>query len=388
MEHLKPKTKRAETAARPAPKKPPSRSRQIGNGAAYAQAIEPFRAGSDSARLLTEFVLSLLEHPEWGQRVWTYNYAGLCGVVAPRVDSKGLVVLALYPKRSLRAGFRRDASKPPSRGAWITLPEAYAHVSGITRRLNERELGKWRRRLLLASGAVTSRAAQVWWQQVLLDPEDPDLPFATCNPWVDNFSVKHGAKIRRRPLAQERLIAAIYNEVLVPAWEDSAERTSHHLPGLIAVSATYIEAALRLLGFKLGTARAAEQRIERAMEALDLAGYVTAVAFGRLGASAAEQAGRHVYSYLPGSASRREKLSRRWNLQPRDAITAMRVFMATFVDPYRARFPPTSAMLNKLPYGSDVQSAAGMLRSTEFPDRVEGALFNYCTRRSAKPRAV
>ncbi|MEP7297782.1 MAG: hypothetical protein ABI702_16480 [Burkholderiales bacterium] len=318
-------TPRTSPATSPAPA-PASSSRPGGikYPKAYSKATAPFRVGTATAEKLVAFVLEQLEPAyEGASDVYVYPFvAGLHGVVAASDSTRnGRVALVYHHRKNVHRAFRRDrklayVAKPK----FITLPEAWAHINGIDHRLTSAELGLWRQKLLRDSGVMQSKVEVWWWPREL--PEDDE---DTRNVWRASFGVvqSDGFKINRPPIQQRELIRAIYLDVMVPRWQESAEQPGpHHYPAMIEVADSYLVDAMAMRDIK-----ADRYRVMRAMVALENAGYIVAVRQRRR--SSVNVKG--IYWYLPGDGTGHTRGSRRKNhLQVRDAITAMRRFLKEF----------------------------------------------------------
>jgi hypothetical protein len=280
----------------------------IAHPEAYERAVAPYRAGPTADRLVA-FLLRRLRKVKWGsrgaKRRWRYTYAGLHGIVLPsnHTDTKGCVGFAFFARDSIDGPFKRKKLPwAPKPDAWLPLPEVYAHLNGVMQRpLDPAELRRWSRKLLVAAGAEEE------WQagagpslsnsfsfQELPDPDEPfDSETYSVDPWLRDFSVKHGDKVRRLPRRQERLIYAIYS-AMCERWEEQRWPLR-----VFRASDGYLARAMDRLGF-----HADRYRIRCAVLKLEQAAYITAVQV--VGAQNDEQ-GRRVkvghYSYLPGDGA-------------------------------------------------------------------------------------
>jgi hypothetical protein len=125
----------------------------IKSPAAYSQAVHYYRADTDAAWAIVDFILSHLKpaldgsgSADWGDyaghaHLYHYDYAGITGRLARRVDKKGRILFAVYT----------SAPHP----VFLTAPNVWAHLNGYRRAVLSRdEYAEWKERLEQAAGVI------------------------------------------------------------------------------------------------------------------------------------------------------------------------------------------------------------------------------------------
>jgi hypothetical protein len=295
----------------------PSHS-QKGRSAAYSRSVRYYRNGTEEAEIIADLILSRLTSVHGAKGLYVYDYAGIIGYLARRVDRNGLLSFAVYERKDLANAmemrFKRRKEKYPraQRPIFLTAPNVWAHLNGYQDRLlRNDEYRSWKQGLEKAAGLDVH--AQYEGVKFVLPylPDADDSKDGDDEIWTSfEITLKRCLRLKRR-----RLMHQIWR-FFVGRWMESAKSVSPKTE-MVTGWPRAKRAADGYLALNLGANRRA---IERAIKDLDRLGYIQAAFYIPSGL----RNKRGIYYYFPASGIPSEQPTRHPEITPRGALHWMR----------------------------------------------------------------
>jgi hypothetical protein len=297
---------------------------------AYLESVRNYRAGTMEAEAIQHYLLLRLRRVQGAKRLYVYNYAGITGYLAPRVDANKLICFAVFERKDLSAAMqlrfrrRKDKYRFAQRPIFLTAPNVFAHLEGYQSRILEpHDYREWKERLERAAGLQELEDAELRYALPLLP--DPDADFQFVNEegetvtvtgkvawWGLRLEQKLGRRLRQK---RRRLMFRVW-QFFVGRWKVSAMSVSART-GTATGWPRAIKAADVYLAKKLGVSRHA---IARVIGDLDRLGYIQAV----MCLPSGQPGKRGIYAYFPASGNPPERTTRRFDVTPQGALAWMR----------------------------------------------------------------
>lgn len=331
---------------------------------AYARSVHYYVAGNYEAELIVNLILSRLERVKGSGLIddkitsgphakrYVYDFAGITGHLAVRVDTHGRIVFAVY-----EIGKRRPV--------FLTAPNVWAHLNGYQGKiLANDEIQEWSERLLSAAEVIEDDETRPEPPDAYLDrlhflrsgnrvgdeygmlegdkedieeyeaalkkykENEPIRRFRAALPFLpdpdDTENSTRGDEIwtsfertlrHRLYLKRRRLMFRIWRH-LVRRWNASAvaisDRTGKLRGWPCAIKAADVYLAKRL--------RVTRHAVARAIKELDKLGYIQAVRYEVSG----ELNKKGIYWYFPGDGQPREEPTRNPEITARGALAWIR----------------------------------------------------------------
>jgi hypothetical protein len=293
--------------------------KQIHDKGLYDAAIRPYRAGTISAETIADFLLSRLRPVSHARKLYVYDYGGLYGHLAQRVDDKDCIVFALYRKKSgetqLKFKRRKEVFSTAQRPVFLTAPEVWAHMNGCKGHLPPDAYAEWMASLQNAAGVYMYLGLRYW---------APSMP--------SRHSVKHrkywlskgkevASRLGKRFTRKSWTLMSTIHEFFLMRWATKAVESGRGLPFAIRASDGY-------LGKRFETTR---DSARRAVIDLEKAGFIQAAI------AEPTSKGQPLYWYIPGTGEPAAESTRQRQIEPRETHARFRRFLRACTNSWQER---------------------------------------------------
>jgi len=301
--------------------------------AAYAHSVRHYMAHTTAGEAITRFLLSQLK-PVQGSitrdglsRLYIYDYSGVVGQLARRVDQEGRICFAVYPTESADAAqrlqFKRRRGRYPraQRPIFLTAPNVWAHLNGYPNQLLLcSDYRGWKESLEQAAGVCSYASDSLLRQRypipflcdpaqkIAIDDDGQEIPASAVWWFVER-------QIGRRLYMGRRVLMWRVWSYFLQAWEAALHAGSRS--GNISEHPHAVKAADTYLAKILGAHRSA---IARAIADLDKLGYLQAVLY-----EPSQQPNRRgIYWYYPSDGRPRKQATRNPDVTPKAVLARIR----------------------------------------------------------------